>query len=232
MRYSNMIQGIFLKRPNRFIAHVMVNGSEEIAHVKNTGRCRELLLPGARVILQDHGLDTKRKTRYSLISVYKEGMLVNMDSQVPNRVVMDALMDGKIQGLGAPELIKGEQRFGDSRFDVYYRDGDREGFIEIKGVTLEMDGLSKFPDAPTIRGTKHIMEMIRAVEDGYEGNILFLIQMKGPETFTPNRTMDPEFGQALDLAVNKGVRVHVYDSIVTFDSIQIGSKIQYREQVL
>jgi len=232
MKYSNMVQGTFLKRPNRFIAHVLIDGLEEIAHVKNTGRCRELLLPGARVILQDHGPDAKRKTRYSLISVYKEDMLVNMDSQVPNRVVMDALVDGKIQGLGVPELIKGEQRFGDSRFDVYYRDGDREGFIEVKGVTLEIDGLSKFPDAPTIRGTKHIMEMARAVEDGYEGNILFLIQMKGPKTFTPNRVMDPAFGEALDMAIKRGVRVHVYDSLVTFDSIQIGSKIQYREQVL
>jgi sugar fermentation stimulation protein A len=232
MKYSNMVQGTFLKRPNRFIAHVLIDGREEIAHVKNTGRCRELLLPGARVILQDHGPDTKRKTRYSLISVYKEDMLVNMDSQVPNRVVMDALVDGKIQGLGVPELIKREQRFGDSRFDVYYRDGEREGFIEVKGVTLEIDGLSKFPDAPTIRGTKHIMEMIRAVEDGYEGNVLFLIQMKGPKTFTPNRVMDPAFGEALDMAIKRGVRVHVYDSLVTFDSIQIGSKIQYREQVL
>jgi sugar fermentation stimulation protein A len=232
MKYSNMVQGTFLKRPNRFIAHVLIDGLEEIAHVKNTGRCRELLLPGARVILQDHGPDAKRKTRYSLISVYKEDMLVNMDSQVPNRVVMDALVDGKIQGLGVLELIKGEQRFGDSRFDVYYRDGDREGFIEVKGVTLEIDGLSKFPDAPTIRGTKHIMEMTRAVEDGYEGNILFLIQMKGPKIFTPNRVMDPAFGEALDMAIRRGVRVHVYDSLVTFDSIQIGSKIQYREQVL
>lgn len=232
MKYSNMVQGTFLKRPNRFVAHVLIDGLEVIAHVKNTGRCRELLLPGVRVILQDHGPDAKRKTRYSLISVYKEDMLVNMDSQVPNRVVMDALVDGKIQGLGVPELIKGEQRFGDSRFDVYYRDGDREGFIEVKGVTLEIDGLSKFPDAPTIRGTKHIMEMARAVEDGYEGNILFLIQMKGPKTFTPNRVMDPAFGEALDMAIKRGVRVHVYDSLVTFDSIQIGSKIQYREQVL
>ncbi|MCR3955891.1 MAG: DNA/RNA nuclease SfsA [Gudongella sp.] len=232
MKYSNMVQGTFLKRPNRFIAHVLINGREEIAHVKNTGRCRELLLPGARVILQDHGPDTKRKTRYSLISVYKEDMLVNMDSQAPNRVVMDALVDGKIQGLGAPELIKGEQRYGDSRFDIYYRDGDREGFIEIKGVTLEVEGLSKFPDAPTVRGTRHIMEMISAVQEGYEGNILFLIQMKGPKTFTPNRVMDPAFGEALDMAISRGVRVHVYDSMVTFDSIQIGSKIQYREQVL
>jgi len=230
MKYSNMVEGTFLKRPNRFIAHVLINGREEIAHVKNTGRCRELLLPGARVILQDHGLSTKRKTRYSLISVYKEDMLVNMDSQVPNRVVMDALMEGKIQGFGTPDLIKGEQKFGDSRFDIYYRDGDREGFIEVKGVTLEMDGLSKFPDAPTVRGTKHIMEMIKAVQEGYEGNIFFLIQMKGPMAFTPNRLMDPEFGNALDWAIKEGVGLHVYDSLVTLDSIQIGSKIQYREQ--
>ena len=232
MKYANMVQGIFLKRPNRFIAHVMVHGREEVAHVKNTGRCRELLLPGSRIILQDHGLNTNRKTRYSLISVYKDDMLVNMDSQVPNRVVIDALGNGEIKGLGAPGLIKGEQKFGDSRFDVYYRDGDREGFIEIKGVTLEMEGLSKFPDAPTIRGTRHIIEMIKAVEEGYEGNIFFLLQMKGPRGFTPNREMDPAFAEALDLAIKKGVRVHVYDSIVTFDSIQIGSKIQYREQVL
>lgn len=232
MKYSNIVTGTFLQRPNRFIAHVLVDGSEEIAHVKNTGRCRELLLPGARLLLQDHGTSTNRKTRYSLISVYKDDMLVNMDSQVPNRVVMDALAQGKIHGMGTPDIIKGEQKFGDSRFDVYYRKGDREGFIEVKGVTLEMDGLSKFPDAPTTRGTKHILEMVKAVKEGYEGNILFLLQMMGPIIFTPNRLMDPGFGEALDFAKSQGVNILVYDSLVTENSIEIGTKIEYREQVL
>lgn len=231
MKYLNMVKGTFLKRPNRFIAHVVIGGYEHIAHVKNTGRCRELLLPGVNVILQDHGNNPNRKTRFSLVSVYKGDLLVNIDSQVPNKVVLDALAKDKIEDLGVPEFIKGEQKFGDSRFDLYYKHNNIEGFIEVKGVTLEVDGLAKFPDAPTKRGTKHVLEMIQAVKEGYEGNIFFLLQMKGPVEFTPNRIMDPEFGQALDFAKRAGVKIHVYDSIVTENSIEIGNSIKYREQV-
>lgn len=232
MHYENIIQGTFINRPNRFIAHVDIGGKSHLAHVKNTGRCRELLVPGAKILLQDHGQNSARKTRYSLISVYKRDLLVNMDSQIPNKVVMEALLAGEIQGIKIPEFVKAEQKFGDSRFDIYYKNGHIEGFIEVKGVTLEVDGLSKFPDAPTERGTKHVLEIVRAAQEGYEGNILFLLQMKGPKIFTPNRSMDPEFGEALDLAIRKGVKIHVYDSIVTEDSITIGSKIKYREQVI
>lgn len=232
MEYLNMVKGTFLKRPNRFIAHVMIDGSEHIAHVKNTGRCKELLLPGADIVLQDHGNNPNRKTRFSLIAVYKGDLLVNMDSQVPNKVVLDALAQGKIKDFGVPEFIKGEQEFGDSRFDIYYKRNNVEGFMEVKGVTLEVEGLAKFPDAPTERGTKHILEMIQAVKEGYEGNLFFLLQMEGPSEFTPNRIMDPEFGEALDLAQNKGVKIYVYDSIITESSIEIGKSIKYREQVL
>ncbi len=150
--------------------------------MKNTGRCKELLLPGARVILEDCSHNPNRKTKYSLIAVWKGDMLVNMDSQVPNAVIFDALKTNKIPEFQKLEFIKREVTFGDSRFDIYFESPPMEkGFIEIKGVTLEDNGIAMFPDAPTTRGTKHVLEMIEAVREGYRGVILFLIQMKGAE---------------------------------------------------
>jgi len=226
MYYQKVVEGIFIERPNRFIARVMLPEGEVIAHVKNTGRCRELLIPGVRVYLEDHGENTLRKTRYSLISVWKKDMLINMDSQVPNAVAADALKRGLITELPETDLIKREKTFGDSRFDIYYESGQRRGFLEVKGVTLEEDGVARFPDAPTVRGTKHIMELIKAKEEGYEASILFLVQMEGPKYFEPNKSMDPGFADAVKLAKSRGVRVLAYDSIVTSNTIYIGKSLK------
>lgn len=225
MDYQKVVEGIFIERPNRFIARVKLPEGEAITHVKNTGRCRELLIPGVRVYLEDHGNGTLRKTRYSLISVWKGDMLINMDSQVPNAVAADALEKGLITQLPKVDLIKREKIFGDSRFDIYYERGEQKGFLEVKGVTLEEDGIAMFPDAPTIRGTKHIIELIKAKKEGYEASILFLIQMKGPVSFEPNRSMDPGFAGAVELAKRSGVRILAYDSIVTPNTISIGKSL-------
>lgn len=226
MYYQKVVEGIFIERPNRFIARVLLPEGEVIAHVKNTGRCRELLIPGTRVYLEDHGENTQRKTRYSLISVWKKDMLINMDSQVPNAVAADALKRRLIAELPEADLIKREKTFGDSRFDIYYESGQRKGFLEVKGVTLEEDGVARFPDAPTVRGTKHIMELIKAKEEGYEASILLLIQMKGPKYFEPNKSMDPGFADAVDLAKKSGVLILAYDSIITPNTIYIGNRVK------
>lgn len=225
MEYKKVVEGIFLKRPNRFIAHVLINDIEEIVHVKNTGRCKELLIPGARVILEDCSANLNRKTKYSLIAVYKGDILVNMDSQVPNQVVFNALVENKVNGLLNLSYIKKEVSYKNSRFDIAFGDGEKEGFIEVKGVTLEEDGIAMFPDAPTTRGTKHIHEMIDAVENGYLGYIFFLVQMKKPEKFIPNWKMDKDFSQGVKLARESGVGILCYDSIVEENSIRLGNPI-------
>jgi len=226
MVYKNIVEGIFIKRPNRFVAHVLINGKEEIVHVKNTGRCKELLVPGAKVILEDCLHHKNRKTRYSLIAVWKGHMLVNMDSQVPNDVVFEALKEGKIEGLEDLTLIKREVAFGNSRYDIYFESKNEKGFIEVKGVTLEINGISMFPDAPTERGTRHILELTEAVKEGYKGVVLFLIQMKGPTVFQPNWEMDISFSQAIRFAYDNGVNVLAYDSIVTENSIVLGKQVK------
>ncbi|MGE4214720.1 MAG: DNA/RNA nuclease SfsA [Anaerotignaceae bacterium] len=227
MEYKNTREAIFLKRPNRFIAFVIIDGEEETVHVKNTGRCKELLISGAKVILEKSE-NPKRKTKYSLIAVYKGDMLINMDSQVPNAVVAEALREGKISEIGAVSFTKREVTFSQSRFDIYYEKGEKKGFIEVKGVTLERDGVALFPDAPTIRGTRHVYEMIKAKEEGYEANIMLLIQMMGVEYFTPNMEMDKNFTQALSLAKEKGINIMAYDSVVRENSIYIGKRIEIR----
>ena len=224
MMYKKIVDGIFIKRPNRFIAHVLINGEEEIAHVKNTGRCKELLIPGAKVVLEDCSHIKDRKTKYSLIAVWKGNMLVNMDSQVPNRVVFEALKENKIEGLEDLIHIEREVTYGNSRYDIYFESKKEKGFIEVKGVTLEIDGISMFPDAPTERGRKHVLELIEAVKDGYKGVVLFLIQMKGPRKFRPNWEMDGKFSQAVRLAYENGVNILAYDSIVTENNITLGEK--------
>lgn len=226
MKYKKVVKGIFLKRPNRFIAQVLIDGKEETVHVKNTGRCKELLVPGANIILEDCSHNKNRKTKYSLIAVWKNDILVNMDSQVPNKVVYDAIIQNKIKKLLNLNLVKREVTYGNSRYDIYFENENEKGFIEIKGVTLENNDIAMFPDAPTLRGTKHVLEMIDAVKNGYRGIIFFLIQMKGPKVFRLNKEMDKKFSDAVKFANEKGVEVLVYDSIVTENSISIGSQIK------
>lgn len=220
--YHNMVPGTFRTRPNRFIAHVEIAGKEEICHVKNTGRCRELLIPGVTVWCQHHD-DPKRKTEFSLIAVQKGEWLVNMDSQVPNKLAYDYVNQG---GLGfVPELVKAEQTFGSSRFDLYYEVGARKGFVEVKGVTLEQDGVVSFPDAPTQRGTKHLRELQEAVRQGYEAWVLFVVQMSDVLYFTPNIAHDPDFARTLQEAENSGVHIKAVECAVTPETIAITKEI-------
>ena len=226
MLYENMVRGIFAQRPNRFIAHVIVDGEIVVAHVKNTGRCKELLVQGAVVILREEN-NEKRKTPYSLICVYKGDMLINMDSQIPNYVVEESLRLNKIAGIEAAN-IKREQKYKDSRFDVRFFNelSGNDAFMEVKGVTLEVDGIAKFPDAPTQRGAKHVNHLISAVEDGYEAYIFFLVQIGGIKRFTPNRDTDPVFAQVLKEASERGVKLLCYDSLVTETSIITGEPVE------
>lgn len=220
MKYRNIKQGIFLSRPNRFIARVLIDGKEETVHVKNTGRCRELLVPGCTVYLEKSE-NLSRKTPFDLIAVEKNTekgtILINMDSQIPNACCADFL---PLSGLFSPDAeIKREVKFGSSRFDICVTDGDRKSFVEVKGVTLERDGLALFPDAPTERGVKHVRELIEARNQGFGAYIIFIIQMTGVHTFTPNREMHPEFADALLEAQKAGVKILAFDCIVTPDRI-------------
>lgn len=226
MKYTQIMQGTFINRPNRFIANVEINGETETVHVKNTGRCREILLPGTGVILE-RGKNPERKTKYDLIAAYKGDMLINIDSQVPNLVAYEGILEGKIHEVGSPAFLKREVTYGNSRFDLYFEDGDRKGFIEVKGVTLEADGVVRFPDAPTLRGTKHVLELIDAGSNGYEAYILFVIQLKGAKVFKPNFITDRAFGEALYKASQNGVKILVYECNVEEDSIKIAGKVAY-----
>lgn len=225
MKYEKIVEAIFLKRPNRFIAHVLIDGVEEIVHVRNTGRCKELLIANARVLLEDCSHNLNRKTKYSLIAVWKGNMLVNIDSQIPNAAVFNALNENRIAGLENLDHIKREVTFGKSRFDIYFESKAEKGFIEVKGVTLEENHIAMFPDAPTERGAKHVLEMIQAVKEGYKGIILFLLQMKGPNLFLPNSVMDKKFSDALKLAHKNGVEILVYDSIIKENSITLDKPV-------
>lgn len=221
MKYNNIREGYFLSRPNRFIANIDINGKVEVCHVKNTGRCRELLVPGAKVFLEE--FDTPiRKTKYDLISVYKGDMLVNIDSQVPNKVFYEWVLKGNL--FKDISYIKSETVYGKSRFDFYIETLEDKIFLEVKGVTLEQDGIALFPDAPTERGLKHINELIRCMADGYKAYVCFIIQMKGINYFTPSLEHHREFALRLKEAQELGVNIFALDSVVTSDSI-IGSNI-------
>ena len=224
MEYKNTVKGIFKNRPNRFIANVIINGKEETVHVKNTGRCKELLVDGVTVILEESN-NTNRKTKYSLISVYKGEKLINMDSQSPNSVFSEAIVDGKIEEIGSVDFLKREVKYNNSRFDIYYEKNNKKGFIEVKGVTLEENGVVMFPDAPTERGIKHILELIEAKKEGYEVGIAFVVQMKNVKYFTPNKERDKKFYDALYKAYKEGVNIYVYDCIVTENSITLDKKV-------
>ena len=222
IRYEKMKQGVFLARPNRFVAHVRLDGQEEICHVKNTGRCRELLLPGAEVWCQHHD-DPGRKTAWSLITVRKGERLVNLDSQVPNKLALDYVKQG---GLGfAPQMVTPEQTYGNSHFDLDYEAGERRGFVEVKGVTLEDGGVARFPDAPTQRGRKHLLELQTAVEAGFDAWVLFVIQMADIRRFEPNWPRDPDFAEALCRAAEHGVQVRAVECFVTEDSLAITKEV-------
>lgn len=229
MKYSNITSGKYIDRPNRFIATVEMTGSIEKAHVKNTGRCRELLLSGAQIYLEDFdGRMGKRKMRYSLISVKKGSQLVNMDSQAPNAVVKEALLADhlRLPDMGPLTLIKSEHKYGNSRLDFYVEDENgQKGLIEVKGVTLETDGIAKFPDAPTERGIKHIEELASARDAGYQVYVIFVIQMKSVTSMMPNDDTHKAFGDALRKAASHGVHVLAYDCIVTKDSMEIDKPV-------
>ena len=220
MRYERVERGRFLDRPNRFLAHVRLDGRPEetaVCHVKNTGRCRELLKPEAEVWVQ-RADSTHRKTLYDLIAVKKGEQIINIDSQAPNRVAEEWIRGGHLFPEGA--AVRREIRFGHSRFDLYVEAGERRAFVEVKGVTLEEDGLAKFPDAPTERGVRHIEELIRCREEGYEAYLLFVVQMKGVRGVAPNDRTQPAFGEALRRATSAGVRVLAVDCRVTPELLQ------------
>lgn len=222
MKYKNIRQGIFLSRPNRFIAYVELDGEVVKCHVKNTGRCKELLIEGVTVFLEEHD-NPNRKTKYSLIGVKKGDILINMDSQAPNKVVEEWLKEGGLYE--NPSLVKREKTYGNSRFDFYVEAGEKRCFIEVKGVTLEEEQIAKFPDAPTERGIKHIKELCDCRKDGYEAYIIFVIQLKGIVKFEPNIQTQPEFQQALMKAKREGVHILAYDCFVTQDELWIDQKI-------
>lgn len=230
MNYSNIKEAIFLRRPNRFIAFCEVDGKEEKVHVKNTGRCKELLIPGVTVYLE-HSDNPNRKTAYSLIAVRKGERLINMDSQIPNKVVYEALHRGTLilPGLEGSNIhIQPEKTYKNSRFDAYVETEKDKAFIEVKGVTLEEDGVVRFPDAPTERGVKHIFELIDAAGNGYKAYIIFIIQMKDVKYFAPNVMTHEAFGTALKEAVKKGVQVLAYDCEVEPDRITLASPVQVK----
>lgn len=221
MQYANMVPGIFLSRPNRFIAHVEIDGQAEVVHVKNTGRCRELLPPGAQVWCQQSG-NPSRKTKYDLITVRKGSRLINMDSQAPNTAAKEWLRAG---GLGPIEDLRAETVHGDSRFDFSFTKDGKQCFLEVKGVTLENDGICAFPDAPTQRGAKHLRGLEKAVQKGYGGYVLFVIQMSDVQYLHPNDATDPDFGKALREAAAAGVNVIAMDCTVTENTMTIRKEI-------
>ena len=223
MRYERITQGSFLERPNRFLAYAKLAGKKEVIHVKNTGRCAELLKPGAIIYVQE-SQNPERKTKWDLIAVEKGDRIINMDSQIPNRVVQEWIEEGNL--FENVRLVKPETTYCNSRFDLYVETGDkRKIFIEVKGVTLEENGVVRFPDAPSERAVKHLEELGHAVKEGYEAYVFFVIQMKGVRYFTPNRDTHPAFCDALKRAQAAGVHVLAYDCEVSADSIEVNEEI-------
>lgn len=218
MIYERMKEGRFIKRPNRFIAHVEIDGKEEIVHVKNTGRCMELLTPGAVVYLQESA-NPERKTKWDLISVEKGKRMINMDSQIPNALVCEFIKAGNL--FSDVKLVRPETTYGNSRFDLYVEYEDKKAFIEVKGVTLETDGVVSFPDAPSERAIKHVEELVKARKDGYETYVFFVVQMSDVWYFTPNREKHLAFAEALVKAAESGVKVLAYECQVSSDQIEI-----------
>lgn len=224
---NEMKKGNFIKRLNRFEAIVEVEGEAKLVHVPNTGRCRELFVEGAKVLLE-HRTGKQRKTEYELIMVYKEGKLVSIDSQLPNKLAEEAIRNNEIAELMDCDYIKRETAYGDSRFDLYLEKGTQKAFVEVKGVTLEVDGVAKFPDAPTERGTKHINELIKAKHEGYRACILFVVQLSFADYFTPNSIMDSAFAEALNKAKGEGVEILAYSCEVLENEVKIIKPMEVR----
>ena len=224
MNYANMTPGVFLARPNRFVAHVRIDGTEEICHVKNTGRCRELLVPGCTVWCQ-RSTSPNRKTKFDLIAVQKGERLINMDSRAPNIAAGEWLLAG---GLGEISELRPEYTQGDSRFDFSFVKDGTTCFLEVKGVTLEQNGICAFPDAPTVRGSKHLRGLTRLAKEGYGAYVLFVIQMADVAYLHPNDATDPDFGAALREAAAAGVSVLAVECQVTVDSMNIAQTVAVR----
>lgn len=224
---NNIVEAVFIRRPNRFQAYVVYNEEEIMVHVPNTGRCKEILLPGTTVLLREE-LNPNRKTKYDLIAGYKGEKLINIDSHIPNKVVDEALKQKKIKGLEDFNLIEREKTFGSSRFDFRLTNihNGKEYYLEIKGVTLEVNGKTMFPDAPTERGARHLRELSDAVKSGKGAGVLFLIQLENVEYFTPYDEMDSAFGEALRNSYRSGIDVFAYDCKVTNNSITLNKSIQ------
>ena len=227
MKYNKkIVTAEFISRPNRFNAVVKLNREEITVHVPNTGRCRELLIPGCTVFLREE-LNPTRKTPYDLVAVYKEDKLISIDSQIPNKVVEEALKNGKVKELSQYTKILREKTFGKSRFDFKIsNDENEEYFLEVKGVTLEDKGYARFPDAPTERGAKHLLELVEAKKQGDGAGAMFLIQLKDVNKFSPNDERDQEFGKALRFAKENGVDIFAYNCIVTEDGIEINEPVE------
>lgn len=223
MKYANIKEGIFIERVNRFIAHIDIDGKVEVCHVKNTGRCKEILVKGCKVFVQE--FDSKiRKTKFDLISVYKGNRLINIDSQVPNKMFSEWVKLGNL--FKDIKVFKSEVFYKNSRFDFYVEYEDKKAFIEIKGVTLENEGVVLFPDAPTSRGVKHLKELVSAREEGYEAYVIFIVQMEGVKYFTPNYETHKEFGDTLSFCKNNGVNILAFDSVVSKDEIYIKDSVK------
>ena len=218
MKYDNVVKGKFIERPNRFIAYVEINGKVEVCHVKNTGRCKELLIPGAEIYLQK-SKNPKRKTKFDLISVKKGNKLINIDSQAPNKVFYEWVKNSDL--FSNIKVFKPECKYRNSRFDCYIEYEDKKAFIEIKGVTLEDSGVLMFPDAPTERGVKHLNELYEALNEGYEAYVFFIIQMRDALYFTPNKVTHPEFASTLTKAKDAGVNVFSLCCNVSPDELEI-----------
>ena len=225
MKYENIVEACFINRPNRFIANILVDGKEQVCHVKNTGRCKELLAGNPTIYVQ-HFDSASRKTAYDLIAVQKGHRLINMDSVAPNKVFGEYLAAG---GMGfVPEYIKAEATHGDSRFDFYFEHNDKKAFAEVKGVTLEEDGIVRFPDAPTERGLKHLRGLIECVQQGFEAYAVFIIQMDNVKHFEPNYKTHKEFGLLLKEAQEKGVKLLALDCKVKPDELLAGDAVEIK----
>lgn len=225
MIYKNIREARFIDRPNRFIANIEIGGRREICHVKNTGRCRELFLPGSTIFVQEFE-GSSRKTKFDLIGVIKNCRPINVDSQVPNKVFHEWLAAGHL--FDNITLIKPEAKYKNSRFDFYIETEKDKIFIEVKGVTLEENGVVLFPDAPTERGVKHLKELAECILDGYKAYVVFVIQMKDVEYFTPNARTHKEFAEALKSAQGSGVNILAYDCNVDRESIEISEEIEVK----
>lgn len=226
MKYDHIVKGKFIERPNRFIAYVNVEGEKENpqkVHVKNTGRCRELLIPGVDVYLEKSD-NPNRKTKYDLVKVVKGNCLVNMDSQAPNQVVGEWLRENHLYK--NTTLVASEKTYGNSRFDFYVEGDGKKAWIEVKGVTLEREGAALFPDAPSERAVKHVEHLIKAREEGYEAYIILVIQMRYVKYFTPNRETHPQFAEVLEKAEKAGVQIMAFDCRVTEDEVSINQPVE------